>query len=292
MNTTRMTLAGIRRDDRFRLSYPLRPDSYQTLAGRLPGFPLLVVDGKKRVIAGHDYLALLRQKKHRYAWMWEVDLPPAQALILNFNLKQLLTGLNLYEKLLFVKKIGRWRSPADIQQQPQLGFAVNNELLKNLDRLLAPPLKTLLQNDRLVLKSACKMLTMTGQDRSALAGLLRRVVFNENQQGRLIEMAEEIAFARKTTIAEIMRQINRIRLGRQEMPQKAILETLFRLRYPRYFRWEKEWRKQVRALAAEKGLNVCHHPFWEKSDLTVAIRAQNPQAAMEILEKLKKRTTD
>jgi len=111
MQTRDLKLADIHRDDAYDFSFPRCPQRYAGFETRFPGLPLLIVDTEKRLVWGHDYLRLLLGRGRKITTFLQEQLTPIEALLLNFNLSNRLFGLNLYEKLLFVKKMAIGGSP-------------------------------------------------------------------------------------------------------------------------------------------------------------------------------------
>ena len=111
------------------------------------------------------------------------------------------------------------------------------------------------------------MLDLPGGDREALLEALAAAAFTENQQLRLIELAEETAFARKEPVLRVLSRAGIRRLMKQEMPQKPILASLFRLRYPAFSGGRKTLAPEDRQNChAGRRVQVRRHPFAEKKE--------------------------
>ena len=162
-----MKLEDISRDDVYDFSFPQYPQRYVAIEEKFPGLPLLIVDKAKRVVWGHDYLRLLLGRGQENAVILEADIAPAAALFLNFNLSNRLFGLNLYEKLLFVKKISSLCPRAEIQRRADLDFNLNDVLFQRLDALLSDPLRQVLAAGQLGLKAALRLADIAAPDRQA-----------------------------------------------------------------------------------------------------------------------------
>jgi hypothetical protein len=285
-------LAGISSADFYRLSYPLRPDLYARMEDRFPGWPLLALDRENRVVYGHDYVSLLKKRREGACRALRLDIHEGEGLLLNFGIKKILTGLNFFEQLLFVRKILPFFPVADIQRRADLSFAVGELLPDKLEVLLRPPFRPVLIDDRVGLKSALRLLDLPGDDREALLEVLASAAFTENQQLRLIELAEETAFARKEPALRVLSRAGVHRLLKREMPQKQILASLFRLRYPIFSKDEKLWLEKIGKIAPGRGVQVRRYPFAEKTEMEVVVRVDNGQQAMHVLDILKKSLPD
>jgi hypothetical protein len=287
MQQVEMRLADISPDEDYAFSYPRLPERYAGAAEKFPGLPLLVVDGRVRVVCGHDYLLLLYGRGETAAPVLRVDLAAADALLLNYNLTNRLFGLNFYEKLLFVKKIAPLLPVAEIQRRAELGFALSEPLLQALDVLLSVPFRSCLAAGRLGLKAALKLAALEEADRLALLCIFQSSGFSESQQGLVVQMLEEIAFREKKPIAAVLAAGSLSSLLAGEMPQKKFLEALNGLRYPAYSRMEKEW-KTWRKKAAADGLSLSHVPFFAGEEVQITLTVKNRGQADKLLAKLKK----
>ena len=288
----RILLEAIRIDDFFRLSFPLRPDLYARIESKFPQWPLLVVDRENRVVCGHDYVSLLKRRRQRECRGLRLNLDEGNGLLLNFSIKECLTGLNLFEQVMFVQKVLPFFTVREIQRRVALSFAIEELLPNKLDVLLRPPFRPVLIADRIGPKIALKLLDLPGEDREALLQVLAAAAFTENQQLRLIELAEETAFARKQPVLRVLSGAGVHRLLKREMPQKQILASLFRFRYPLFSENEKRWLEKIGKIAAGTRVQVRRHPFAEKKEMEVVIRVNDEQQALRVLDILKKTFPD
>jgi hypothetical protein len=287
-----ISLAEISPADFYRLSYPLRPDLYARMEDRFPGWPLLALDRENRVVCGHDYVSLLRRRGEGSCRGLRLDIPEGEGLLLNFGIKKLLSGLNLFEQFLFVRKVLPFFPAPEIQRRADLPFAVEEWLPDKLDMLLCPPFRPVLIADRIGPKSALKLLDMPRADCEALLEVLAAAAFTESQQLRLIELAEETAFARKERVSRVLSRAGVRRLLKREMPQKQILASLFRIRYPLFSEDETRWLEKIGKITAGGRLQVRRHPFAEKKEMEVVVRVVNGQQALRVLDILKKALPD
>jgi len=287
MREIELRLSDISPDDVYAFSYPHLPERYAGLQEKFPGLPLLFVDKTQRVVSGHDYRLLLRQRGEAWARALQLDLSAPDALLLNYNILNCLFGLNLYEKLLFIKKISPLHPIEDIRRRSELDFALSDHLLENLDLLLAEPFRFCLATGRLGLKAALRLADMPEEDRLAMIALLRACKFSESQQAQLIQLLEETAFREKKSWAGIVAASGLAALLQQEMPQKTIIDALQAARYPAYTRMENDWhiwRKKM----APGNVALTHAPLFAKEEIQVTLTAKNRAAAEKLLEKLKK----
>jgi hypothetical protein len=282
-----LPLGAIDPDDAYDLSFPHLPDRAAGMEARFPGLPLLVVDRARRVVCGHDLLLLLRQRGEIRARALQVDLEPAAALLLNYNILNTLFGLNLYEKLLFVKKISPYCSLEEIRRRAEPDFTLDEFLLQMLGILLAEPFRTCLASGRVGLRAALKIADLAEEDRSEMLGLLRSCKFSESQQQLLVQLLEEIAFREKHALARILDTSGVRQALAGEMPQKKILAAVQNLRYPELARAEKEWESWQKKMAADN-VSLAHAPLFARGEVKVTLTLKNRSQAEKMLAKLKK----
>jgi hypothetical protein len=286
MLTIDLKLEDISRDDAYDFSFPQCPQRYAAIEEKFPGLPLLIVDKTKRVVWGHDYLRLLFFRGQKNAVILEVNIAPAAALFLNFNLLNRLFGLNLYEKLLFVKKISSLCPLAEIQRRADLAFNLNDALFQRLDELLSAPLRQLLAAGQLVLKAALRLPDIAAPDRRAVLGLFKEVKFSESQQLQVMQLLQETAFREKKSFARILTALGLTHLLRLEMPQQKIMEALRRRRFPACSQRESEWRQWQKKMTIPGRLTLAHPPFFATEEIQISLTAKNKLEAEDLLRKL------
>jgi len=282
-----LPLAEIDPDDIYSFTFPHLPERYAGLEEKFPGLPLLIVDAARRVVCGHDLLLLARQRGEACIRVLQVDLGPAEALLLNYNVLNRLFGLNLYEKLLFVKKISPWCPLEEIRRRAEPDFTLNEFLQQRLEILLAEPFRTSLASGRLGLKTALKAADLPERDRADMLGLLRACKFSESQQWLIVQLLEEIAFREKKTLGPLLAAAGLGLLLEKEMPQKMILDVLRELRYPQLTRAESEWNKWQKKMKAGN-VSLAHAPFFAREEVQVTVTLENRSQAEKLLAKLKK----
>jgi hypothetical protein len=288
MRASDMRLADIRCDDTYSFSYPSLPGRYEGVADRFPGMPLLVVDGERRVVCGHDLFQLLRRRDEAQVRVLQVELALAEGLLLNFNVLDGLFELNLYEKLLFVSKVSPWLAPGEIQRRAALGFSLNDSLRQRLPILLSEPFRDCFALGRLGLKTALKLANQPETDRMAVLGIFQASGFSESLQGLIVQSLEEIAFREKKPIVAILAAGGLPGLLEGEMPQKKFMEALNRMRYPAFSRMEREWSVWRNKAATGNGLSIRHAPFFSREEVQITLTVKNRVEAEKLLAKLKK----
>jgi hypothetical protein len=287
MRDLELQLSDISPDDVYAFSYPHLPERYDGLAEKFPGLPLLVVDQARRVVSGHDYRLLLRQRGETHVHALQADLAGQDALLLNYNILNCLFGLNLYEKLLFIKKILPLCPMENIRRRADLNFALNDHLRESLDLLLTEPFRFCLAAGRLGLKAALRLADMAEADRLAMIGLLQSCKFSENQQAQVIQLLEETAFRDKKSLAGILAAGSLAALLQQEMPQKKIIEALQSMRYPAFARMENDWHIWQKKMTAGRELSLTHAPVFARGDIQITLTVKNRVEAEKLLGKLK-----
>ncbi|MBN2400564.1 hypothetical protein EH223_09235 [candidate division KSB1 bacterium] len=287
MGASDLPLKEISRDDCFDFSFPYCPQRQASIENKFFGLPLLIIDKKKRLVWGHGYLRLLRARGWKCAPVLEADITPAAALFLNFNLSNRLFGLNLYEKLLFIKKISVLCQPAEIQRRADLDFKLDDVLLQRLDALLNVSWRQALASGHLGLKSALQLIAFTVSDQRALRRLFMKVRFSESYQSQIIRLLEEIAFREKKSLARILQSLHLAVLLKAEMPQRKIMEALNRRRFPAYARREREWRRWQKKRVVPGRVALAHAPFFDNEEIQIVLTAKTSLQADALLQKLK-----
>jgi hypothetical protein len=215
------------------------------------------------------------------------DVAPAAALFLNFNLSNRLFGLNLYEKLLFVKKVSGLCPVVEIQRRAELDFNLNDVLFQSLDALLNVSLRQVLATGQLGLKAALRLIGFSVYDQRALLSLFMKVRFSESHQLLVMQILEETAFREKKSFARILAVLPLAHLLELEMPQHKIMEALNRRRFPAFSRRESEWRQWQKKKAVPGRVALTHIPFFASDEVQILLTAKNRLEAEELLRKLK-----
>jgi hypothetical protein len=280
--------SDIAADDVYDFTFPQVSERWQGVAEKFPGLPQLLVDPQRRVVCGHDRLPLLRQGGSSRFVALMVDLPAAECLLLNYNILERLFGLNLFEKLLFLKKAWPLLPDAEIRRRANLGFQLDDELRLRLDALLAAPFRSCLAAGRLGLRTALKLAAQEERDRLAQLSVFQACGFSDSRQWQLVQMVEEIAFRAKKTVAAVLADRSLQRLLQGEMPQEKVLAALHGLRYPALTRREKEWQAWRRRAEAGGGLALAHAPQFAREEVQVTLIVKNRAAAEKLLQQLKK----
>lgn len=287
MSSIDLKLKDIRCENAYDFIFPRCPQRYVAIENKFPGLPLLIVDRAKRLVWGHDYLRLLRARGRKKSVVFSLDLVPAEALFLSFNLSERMFKLNLYEKLLFVRKISSLCPRAEIQRRAELDFSLNDVLFRSLDGLLHVRLRQALAAGHLGLKAALRLTGFSVSDQKALLRLLLKIRFSESHQLQVIQLVEEIAFREKKTLAGILASL---RLGgwlKREMPQQGIVAALNRRRFPAYLHGEDEWRQWQKKKAVPGRIALSHSPFFANEEVQIIMTAKNRLEAEALLQKLK-----
>jgi len=286
MQIKNVKLADLKLVDKFLLSFPLRPELYYELRGKFAYLPLIIVNNENEIVFGIDYYRLLESRMISETPVLQIDIPDKDALILNYNLKEKLTGLNLYEKLVFVKKMTLLAGEAEIYQKTGLDITINTELFEKLDLLLSTAFRDALMNEHIGLKSGLKFCDFPPGDSDVLLELFGRVPFSSSHQLKILEMTEEILFRDKCALEDIFEKLGIRQYMEGEKPQKKIIDELFKYRYPTYTEAEEKWQKEIKNLRLPGKMKVTHYPFFEKKQMELTIRLQDTEELKRLIEKL------
>lgn len=288
MEIKKINLSGLKTEETYCLSYPVRPSNYQTFARQFPGFPAIIMNPDRVIIFGIDAYYFIKSRGEKETIVFETRISMKEGLFLNYNLKENLFGLNRFEKLVFLKKILPLSNPSEIHHRTNLDITVNQELIDNLESLIVEELRTVLINDRLNLKSALKILKFPGPDRVPIIRLLERFPFSTSHQKTLLDMLEEIIFRDKKSIEDIFNLAGIDRLLEMEKPQKEIMKAIFSLRFPTYSKTEESWKTWIKKLRLPRNIQIQHTDFFEKKQLKLTLSFNDPKEVEKVLNKIKK----
>lgn len=285
-----MLLDELQAVDKFMLSFPLKPELYYELREKLAGLPFIIINLENEIIFGQDYYYLLVSYGTDYADVLQIDITDKEALFLNYNLKSRFTGVNLYEKLVFIKKMSLLE-PApeigEIYQKTGPDINISPELLDNLDLLLSTGFRDCLIKESIGLKTGLKICSLEPEDQDVLLELFVEVPFSTSHQLKIMEMVEEISFRDRCSLADIFEKLQIDQYLEMERPQKPIIDAIFKLRNPIYTKEEFRWEEEIKKFDLPGNIKVAHYPFFEKREVEVTIRLKDVEAFKELLKKLK-----
>ncbi|MCP5054193.1 MAG: hypothetical protein GY940_43905 [bacterium] len=275
--------------DKFLLSFPLKPELYEELAERFFGYPLIIVNPRNEILFGIDLVHWLKESGQTETPVLKMNITDKEALFLSYNLKEKYTGLNLYEKLVFIKKVLPLADKGEIYSKTGLDVNMNRPLLEKLDRLLEGRFKTPLIQEKIILKSAVALCGFASPDREALLTLFENIPFTSSQQLKILEMAEEILFRDKCLVSDIFKKIGIDPATEKEKPQRTIIGMLFEFRNPLYAAGEKKWQEEINALELPNNMQVTHYPFFEKKQLEITVRLADEEELKQFAVKIKEK---
>ncbi len=318
----KVTIDELKLEDTYNFSYPLRPGVYLENKKKFPGLPSIVIDRDNKIIFGIDYYHHLKSTVAKETTsststvkdkeietvagtieVLQVGISEREALYLAYNLKNKFTGINLYEKLLFVRQVFRHEAgncnlkekelvniKSRVYQGAALDLNINRELVEHLDMLLGEEFKEILAAEKITLKTALGLCTATHIDSGPVLQLFDRVSFTASQQLKILEMLEEICFRDKCAVDDILKKLQIANYFEETKPQKKIIDIIFSYRNPIYVEKEKEWQQLCKELGLPSNVKVSHFPFFEKKQVDVHIRLDTQEPGK--LRKLAARLTD
>jgi len=289
MDLRNIKLDEIQAVDKFLLSFPLKPALYHELKEKLAGLPVIIINNANEIVFGVDYYHFLVSQGAGYADILQMDIPDKDAVFLNYNLKTKLTGLNFYEKLVFIKKLSQLEPPVEAREvylQTGLDIHLDSELMEKLDILLSTTFRGCLVEESIGLKTALLICRLAPGDREVLLELFAGIPFSSSHQLKILEMVEEILFRDKCSLAEVFEKLQIGRRLEMEKPQKSIIDVLFMHRNPAYMEEETRWEEEMKRLELPENMKVTHYPFFEKKEVEVTIRLADVGAFKELLQKL------
>jgi hypothetical protein len=134
------------------------------------------------------------------------------------------------------------------------------------------------------------------EDQIALLTLAQELQLGENHLRDFLDWLEEItardggAVREVLTRAEIHQPLQSTVSRNDKL--KAIKEALRRIRYPRLSRLEEDLRAAVKALDLGNRIQVSFPPTLEGEEITVELKARNPQELTDNLRCLQRRIED
>jgi hypothetical protein len=268
---------------------PLRPQFYHELRQKFANLPFSIVNNEYEIVFGIDYYHFLKSNGIAYVDALRMDISDKEALFLNYNLKEKLTGLNLYEKLVFIKKalfLVSLEEKAEIYRWTNLDVDINRELMDKLDLLLSTEFRSSLVAESIGLKTGLTLCDFQPDDRDILLGLFAGIPFSSSHQLKVLEMVEEILFRDKCTLAEVFERLNIDQYMELERPQKALIDAFFKYRNPVYMESEARWEEEMKRVNLPGNMKVTHYPFFEKKGLELTIQLEDAEEFKRLIEKL------
>jgi hypothetical protein len=287
MKITHVKVTDLKINEKFNISSPLIPKRYSDFKIKFPYLPAFIINNSNEIIFGFDFFTyLIKQNPEAQVLAFQPDIRDYDALILQFNLKNRLWGHNLFEKLLFIKKISPAINKQNLFKQTDLDIKVNPALLKKLDLLTSEIFKKILENEKIHLKTALKLCDFNIPDRTVLIDLFNKIIFSSSHQQKIIELIQEICFRDKCPVGETFQKLHIDLLFKNEMPQKKILEKILRHRFPEYSKEEEIWKRKIQKFNLPNNIKINHSPFFEKKQIELMISLTDSGRLEEILEKL------
>ena len=287
MQIKNLKLSELKIEKKFILSYPIKPELYDNFRKKFPDFPQIIVNENNSIIFGHDLYHNLEKKGSKSIDVLKVQISEKDAIFLNYNLKAKFFGLNLYEKLFFLKNIKKRADINEVYEKTDLDINLNQELMDKMETILTDDFKNVLISDRISLKSALRLCDLDKDSRKQIIELFLKVPFSNSHQLKLIELIEEILFRDKSSVKNIYDKLNIEQYYALEKPQKKILESFFKHRHPVFTEYERKWREEIKGLKLDRSIKVFHHPFFEKGDFQLNISFKNQKNLIESIKKLK-----
>ena len=286
MKIKNVQLSDLKPTDKFLLSFPLKPELYYQLWEKFAHLPLIIINEENDIIFGIDFFRFLESQMVQEINVLQMNIADKEALILNYNLKEKFTGVNLYEKLVFTRKIIPLAPAEEIYQKTGLDIPINKELLEKLDLLLSTAFRDALLHEHISLKTGLKLCDFSPEDCDVLLEIFSKIPFSSSHQLKILEMVEEILYRDKCSLAEIFEKLNIHQHLELERPQKNIIDELYKYRYPLYTETEEKWQEEIKALDLPGNIRVTHYPFFEKKQLELTIQVKDEDEFKKLIKKI------
>jgi len=275
MEIKKIKLKDIKLDNLYILSFPIKPEIYDELKIKFPHLPFIIVNKEGSVIYGIDSYFFFKSNGFKEITVLEMDLSKKDALFLNYNLKERFSGINLFEKFIFLKKILNYSEKNEILRRTNIDLDINKKLLEKLGLITSDEFKDVLIDNKITFKTLIRLCDFKKEDRKDIVALFNGVSFTYSYQIKILEMLEEILFRDKSSIKDIWEKLQIYKYLNLEKPQKKIVEEMFKFRYPVYTEKEREWQREIKNIKLGKNMKVSHYPFFEKREIELKVFFQN-----------------
>jgi len=286
MKIKTINIGKIKNDGQFLLSYPLNISKCEENLSRFPYIDFILLDNKDNLIYGFECLKVFKLRNRKDISVKYNTIDKKEALILAYNFKDKFFGFNAYEKLVFIQKALSLFTVNELYNKVNIDISINENIIKNLKRLLTDEFKDNLINDKLNIKSALKLCNWNVDDSRVLNELFSEISFSKSHQLSIIEMLEDLIFKNKTGAERIINKLNLSELYLKEKPQKEIIARIFMERYPNYQRESEKWQEEIKKLSLPQNISITHNQFFEKQNMELKINIKNIIKLKEIVKKL------
>ena len=134
------------------------------------------------------------------------------------------------------------------------------------------------------------------EDQIALLTVAQELQLGENHLRDFLDWFEEITARDGGAVRELLTRAEIHQLLQSTVSRndklKAVKEALRRIRYPRLSRLEEDLRVAVKALDLGNRIQVSFPPTLEGEEITVELKARNPQELTDNLRRLQRRVED
>jgi len=287
MNSEKVELARLVREDEFDVSLPPDPSLHETFISRFPGIPPIVTDPGMVILSGHNSYEFFIRNGHEYCDILVSPLGRKDALFLSYNSRSVLKPLSLYEKLRFLTIILRYAEIQEIYQRTAIGIRIDDTLTLFLPELTGDSFRELLSGDRISLRTAVRLCSFEKDDRDAFIRLFTDVRFSASNELKVLDICGEICFRDKCGMDDLLRQIGYDTVLQSDDAAAGILSAISKLRYPAYSSHEKNWNESIGEIKFPFRHNVHHAPFFEKKEIELRLYLDSIDKLKEISRKLK-----
>jgi hypothetical protein len=162
--------------------------------------------------------------------------------------------------------------------------------------LLHEQISTYAQEKRLSPQTLARWQAWGEEDQASLLAVVQVLQLGENHLRDFLDWLEEITARDGGTARELLTRTEISQLLQSTLSRndklKAVKEAVRRIRYPRLSRLEEEVRAGVKALDLGNRIQLSFPPTLEGEEITVEIKARNPQELIDHLHRLQHRVAD
>lgn len=233
--------------------------------------PNYVANNKEELLIGYFELKELPENEEIEALVVDNYGLSSLFFIYNYALKQR-GAISLYEKLNFLYKAYGLGVLREDLLKLNLQININDDLKRNLEKLLSDDFKNVLINEQISLKTALKLLAVKRDDRLILIKIFSSCSFSFSSQLELIEISRELSFREKKSLRDIFNDLNIFDYLSGQKPQERIMQILKKFRYPKFLEAKEMWDREIKEMLLDKNIKVTHYPFFEKKEVELKIK--------------------
>ncbi len=251
---------------------------------------LLSEEGKLVVVCGEGRVKACRELSFKTipALILKNDFDERKLLLVSLE-SNLLRGLNLVEKALFIERASKLFSTEELQKLlPKLGLSESKHWLFFLRKILTleESFLQLIAEERLNPKLIESLAELTSKEREEFLEILREVYLTHNEQRDVLEVL--LSYKKRTDSSQLLPSELKevLRIEDKNERRKEFFQVLRKYKYPYSLSYLIRL-EAVRKHFKKKGIDLAFTPFLEKRDISVSFSIQTRAELEEKMRFLK-----